>query len=167
MKNSNLPIIPPIPSNIRYSRASNKTALAPQRGHRGYMPPVILGIETYPFLFHSLFWLLFYVFFYYKLRKLYHCYRCISLYYCISLTGCTFPLFVILIFFILNICFITCPSGITDIITRAVARRKLLERQMQWFLRMLDQNFMELFQKDTPTQVCCHEYCKIFENIFL
>ena len=105
-------------------------------------------------------------FYYHKLRKLYHCYRCISLYHCISLTGCTFPLFVILIFFILNICFITCPSGITDIITRTVARRKLLEDQMQWFLRMLDQNFMELFQKDTPTQVCCHEYCKIFEDIF-
>lgn len=48
---------------------------------------------------------------------------------CTLFTNCTFLNLTILTFYVLNLCYITCPSEITDLINRSVARLKLLVGQ--------------------------------------
>lgn len=48
---------------------------------------------------------------------------------CTLFTNCTFLNLTILTFYVLNLCYITCPSEITTLINRSVARLKLLVGQ--------------------------------------
>ena len=41
------------------------------------------------------------------------------------------------VFFILNLCCITCLPGIAAITTKTMARLKILEGKITWFLRMM------------------------------